>query len=130
MQMLLNQSRQQAVIIAFVGMNKFQKDFPGDIDGIFSQCIKYALTMCLLVDSGSEVCTQLVNGRLFKALCCHKQVFQLRRRMIEFVFRWYFYVVQFLSVAVVLPHMAEFCAVLHQALDVPIITQKISKFLI
>ena len=37
------------------------------------------------------------------------------------------YVVQFLSVAVVLPHMAEFCAVLHQALDSIIIPQKINK---
>jgi len=34
---------------------------------------------------------------------------------------------QFLSVAVGLPHMAEFCTVLHQALDVAIISQKIEK---
>lgn len=32
---------------------------------------------------------------------------------------------QFLSVAVGLPHMAEFCTVLHQALDVAIVSQKI-----
>jgi len=37
------------------------------------------------------------------------------------------YFCQFLSVAVILPHMAEFCTVLHQALDVAIIAQKISK---
>lgn len=49
----------------------------------------------------------------------------MRRRMIEFVFRWYFYVVQFLSEAVAMPRMAEFCAVLHQALDGVIISRKI-----
>ena len=51
----------------------------------------------------------------------------MRRRMIEFVFRWYFYVVQFLSEAVAMPRMAEFCAVLHQALDGVIVSQKIGK---
>lgn len=37
------------------------------------------------------------------------------------------YFCQFLSVAVGLPHMAEFCTVLHQALDVAIVSQKIEK---
>ena len=63
-------------------------------------------------------------------LCSKDQLLQFFRsvtlRIMDFV--WLIgYFRQFLSVAVGLPHMAEFCTVLHQALDVAIVSQKIEK---
>jgi hypothetical protein len=52
--------------------------------------------------------------------------FHYTMSLIDFV--WLIgYFRQFLSVAVAMPRMAEFCAVLHQALDVAIVSQKIRK---